>query len=95
MALPAPVLEESRGPESCVPRDQPALRRSAESTLATFGGVEYDEAALMESEERYRDYASRYPAAADRIEVGRILDGIQQKRAEKTAEAQSPTDPDE
>ena len=62
---------------------QPAMRRSAEAALATFAGVEYDEAALIESEERYRDYSSRYPAGADREDTDRILDGVQQQRGEK------------
>jgi outer membrane protein assembly factor BamD (BamD/ComL family) len=60
-----------------------ALGRSAESALASFAGVEYDEAALIEAEERFNDYRVRYRAAADRDGVGLILDGIRQRRAEK------------
>jgi len=59
------------------------LRRSAEAALAGFEGVEYDEAALIEAEERYRDYRHFYPEAADREGVGLVLDGIREKRAEK------------
>ncbi|MGB2986222.1 MAG: outer membrane protein assembly factor BamD [Phycisphaerae bacterium] len=62
---------------------QYALRRSAEGALASFGGVDYDEAALIEAEERYRDYQLRYPDQADRDGVGLILDGIRELRAEK------------
>ena len=32
-----------------------ALRRGAEAALASYGGVDYDEAALIEAEERYRE----------------------------------------
>lgn len=64
--------------------DQFALRRSAEAALASFGGVEYDEAALIEAEERYRDYQSRYPGAAERDNVALILRTIRERRAQKT-----------
>jgi len=60
-----------------------ALRRSAESTLAVFAGVDYDGAPLVEAEERYGEYASRYPSRADREGVGLIVDGIRQAQAEK------------
>jgi outer membrane protein assembly factor BamD (BamD/ComL family) len=60
-----------------------ALGRTAESALASFGGVQYDEAALVEAQERYGDYRLRYPAAADREGVGLILDSIREMRAEK------------
>ncbi len=62
---------------------QYALRRTAESALASHGGVDYDEAALIEAEERYREYRSRYTGAADREGVGLILTGIREQRAEK------------
>jgi len=62
---------------------QYSLARSAESALASFGGVEYDEAALIEAEERYRDYRTAYPAAAEQGGVGLILDTLQEMRAEK------------
>jgi len=60
-----------------------ALGRSAESALASFAGVEYDEAALVEAEERYNDYRLRYRPQADREGVGLILDSIREMRAEK------------
>jgi len=62
---------------------QYALARSAESALASHAGVEYDESALIEAEERYREYRRLYPGAADRAGVGLILDGIREQRAEK------------
>jgi len=60
-----------------------ALGRSAESALASFAGVEYDEAALVEAEERYNDYRLRYRTQADREGVGLILDSIHEMRGEK------------
>jgi outer membrane protein assembly factor BamD (BamD/ComL family) len=60
-----------------------SLGRSAESALASFAGVEYDEAALVEAEERYNDYRLRYRPQADRDGVGLILDSIHEMRAEK------------
>ncbi|MBI4717420.1 MAG: outer membrane protein assembly factor BamD [Planctomycetes bacterium] len=60
-----------------------ALRRSADAALASFRGVEYDDSALVEAEERYRDYRTRYTVLADREGVGLILDDIREKRAEK------------
>lgn len=60
-----------------------ALGRSAESALASFEGVEYDEAALVEAEERYNDYRLRYRLQADREGVGLILDSIHEMRGEK------------
>ncbi len=60
-----------------------SLGRSAESALASFGGVEYDEAALIEAQERYKDYRQQYRAAADRDGVGLILDSIREMQAEK------------
>lgn len=60
-----------------------SLGRSAESALASFEGVEYDEAALVEAEERYNDYRLRYRLQADQEGVGLILDSIQEMRGEK------------
>ncbi|MEK7755726.1 MAG: outer membrane protein assembly factor BamD, partial [Planctomycetota bacterium] len=60
-----------------------SLGRSAESALASFAGVEYDEAALVEAEERYNDYRLRYRSQADREGVGLILDSIHEMRGEK------------
>jgi outer membrane protein assembly factor BamD (BamD/ComL family) len=62
---------------------QYALRRSADAALAGFHGIEYDEAALIEAEERFNDYGLQYPSARDREEVDVILDGIGESRAAK------------
>ncbi len=60
-----------------------ALRRSAEAALAGFGGVEYDQAALADAADRYREYRVRFPIRAERDGVGPILDGIRETHAEK------------
>jgi len=62
---------------------QYSLGRTAESALASFGGTDYDEAALIEAQERFQDYRTRFPGPADREGVGLILDGIHEMRAEK------------
>ena len=60
-----------------------ALRRTADAALASHAGVDYDEAALIEAEERYREYRLRYRRVADREGVGVILAGIHEQRAQK------------
>lgn len=60
-----------------------AMRRTADAALASFGGVEYDEAAVIEAQERFEDYRVRYSAYADEEGVGLILDNIRELRAEK------------
>lgn len=62
---------------------QYAMLRAAESALAGFGGVEYDESALIEAHERFQDYRVRYAASADQEGVGLILDNIRELQAEK------------
>lgn len=60
-----------------------AMRRIADAALASFGGIPYDEAALVEAEERYEDYRRQYPATADQEGVGTILESIRVARSEK------------
>lgn len=60
-----------------------ALRRTADSALASYAGVEYDEAAIVEADERFSDYQVRYPAAAQREGVAQIRDSIREMRGEK------------
>lgn len=62
---------------------QYALRRSAEAALASFAGVEYDDAALIEAEDRYRSYLAQYGAIAEREGVDLIIENIRERRAEK------------
>ena len=60
-----------------------AMRRGADATLASFGGVDYDDAPLIEAEERYRDYLAAYPGSAEQEGIGLILEDIRARRAEK------------
>lgn len=62
-----------------------ALRRAADSTLASFRGIPYDDASLVEARERYTDYLNQYPDVAGRADenVNLILTDIAEKRAEK------------
>ena len=62
---------------------QYALRRTADSALASYRGVAYDDAALVEAEERYGEYRTQYPAVADHEGVGLVLSAIVEQRAEK------------
>ncbi len=59
------------------------LRRAAEAALASFAGVYYDEAALVEAGERFEEYRASYPAQADRDGVALVLDSITEMRADK------------
>lgn len=63
-----------------------ALGRAAEAALASFAGVPFDAAALIEAQERYNDYRALYPAAAQREGVDSILETIREMRAEKEFE---------
>lgn len=62
---------------------QYSLRRAAESALASFAGVEYDDAPLVEAGQRFGDYRMRYADAADREGIGLVLSTIRETRAEK------------
>ena len=65
---------------------QYALARSSEAALASFGGVPYDDAALIEAEERYLDYLRYYPGDARREGVELVLESIKETRARKEFE---------
>jgi tetratricopeptide (TPR) repeat protein len=60
-----------------------AMLRSAEAALASFPGVEFDDAALIEAEERYTQYLAQYGPSAEQEGIGLILQQIYAKRAEK------------
>lgn len=60
-----------------------ALSQAAEAALASFGGVYYDESALVEAGERFEEYRTSYPAQADRDGVALVLDSIREMRADK------------
>lgn len=60
-----------------------ARLRIADTALAGFGGVELDEAALIDAEERYRDYLAQYPVTRAAEQIDTILDDIADKHAAK------------
>lgn len=66
-----------------------ALLRSAESALASFAGVKFDDAGLIEAEERFRQFDQRYPQIAEAKQVPVILDQIRTTRAQKEYETAS------
>ncbi len=60
-----------------------ASQRSADAALASFAGVEFDDAPLLEADERYKQFAEKYPAAAEEAGVPATLLRIRDSRAEK------------
>ncbi len=63
-----------------------ALLRAAQSALASFPGVKFDDAGLVEAEERFKQFQLRYPQIAEAKEVPRLLDQIRTTRAWKEYE---------
>jgi len=65
-------------------RYQPyAMKRSADAALASFGGIPYDDAPLVEAHERYTQYQAQFPVYAAREGVGPLLTSIDEQRAAK------------
>jgi outer membrane protein assembly factor BamD (BamD/ComL family) len=60
-----------------------ALLRSAQSALASFPGVKFDDAGLIEAEERFRQFEQRYPQIAEAKDVPVVLEQIRTTRAQK------------
>jgi len=60
-----------------------ALRRAADSAQASYNGPEYDEAPLIEAQNRFEEYALHYPDQAAGEGVGGILARIREDRAAK------------
>jgi outer membrane protein assembly factor BamD (BamD/ComL family) len=61
-----------------------AMLRSAESALGQFGGIEFDDAPLVEAEERFDQYRARFPQAATQDEdVELVRAQIDNERAHK------------
>ncbi len=62
-----------------------SMRRSSDAALASFRGIDFDDAALVEAEERFRDYQARYGAWANqpKEDVDSVLAAIVESRAEK------------
>lgn len=60
-----------------------AMLHSARSALASFPGVPFDDAPLIEAEERFSQYVSQYPGSAEQEGIGLVLNDISQTRAAK------------
>lgn len=63
-----------------------ALLQSARSALSSFPGVKFDDAALVEAEERFNQFRKAYPESANQNGVDVILEEVAGKRAQKTYE---------
>lgn len=61
-----------------------ALLMSARCAQGRFAGVKFDEAPLIEAEERYRQLQKEYPGAAEQQNVATTLEQIAATRADKT-----------
>lgn len=61
-----------------------ALLQSARSALASFPGIKFDDAALVEAQERFTQFQMEYPDVSRRMDVPVILDQISARRADKT-----------
>ncbi len=60
-----------------------ALLRSAQSAFASFPGVRFDDAGLVEAEERFEQFRRQYPRAAEEENVPLLLEQIRNSRAHK------------
>lgn len=60
-----------------------ALLRMAQAMHAAYSGPEYDASVLHSSESYYQDFVSRYPAAAQDLEISRTLGLIREQLAYK------------
>jgi len=61
-----------------------ALFKSAMSALASFPGVLFDDAGLIEAQERFHQFRRDYPDKAGQMDIAALLDQISAHRAEKT-----------
>jgi TolA-binding protein len=60
-----------------------ALLRMAQSLHAAYGGTEYDASVLQSAKSYYEDFNTRYPQAAEDIEIAQTLDLIKEQLAYK------------
>lgn len=60
-----------------------ALLRSAQAAFAGFHGVRFDDGSLVEAEERFEQFRSKYPRAAEEENVPLLLEQIRNMRAHK------------
>lgn len=63
-----------------------SLLQSARAALASFPGIPFDDAPLIEAEGRFNRYLAQYPGAAEQEGIGLILADIGETRAEKEYE---------
>ncbi|UCD27519.1 MAG: outer membrane protein assembly factor BamD [Planctomycetota bacterium] len=61
-----------------------ALLQSARAALASFPGVHFDDAGLIEAQERFSQFTKLYPGLAQQLDVPVIQDQIAATRADKT-----------
>ena len=61
-----------------------ALLWSAYSALASFPGIKFDDAPLLEAEERFHEFLRGYQAQGEQMGVPVLLDEIASTRADKT-----------
>lgn len=73
-----------------ITRDYPRSRyartaslRSAQATLASFPGVEFDASPLLAAEEKFRQFQRAHPRFAEQQRVDLVLDRIRNSQAEK------------
>jgi outer membrane protein assembly factor BamD (BamD/ComL family) len=59
------------------------MLRSAQSAMASFAGVKFDAAPLIEAEIRFQEVLRRFPKLAEQERVPQILEQIRDTRAEK------------
>lgn len=60
-----------------------AMLRAAAAAYAAFPGIKFDDRALLDADERYRQLKATYPEIAQRENVDAQLESIRQERAEK------------
>ncbi len=62
---------------------RPSMLKAARSALASFPGIRFDDAPLIEAEEQFNRYLAQYPASAEQEGIGLILQNIKEDRAAK------------
>ncbi len=62
---------------------QEAMLQSARAALASFPGVQFDDAPLIEAEERFVQFRDAFPRTAQAEQVDLLLESIHDTRAEK------------
>ncbi|MBL7133616.1 MAG: outer membrane protein assembly factor BamD [Phycisphaerae bacterium] len=60
-----------------------AMLQAARATQAQFAGIRFDETPLIDAEQRFKAFAERFPQAAEKENISKILDQIADTLAEK------------